>query len=181
MYPRREMLDLVLIDGKARGIITRNLITGEIERHAAHAVVLATGGYGTIYFLSTLAVNSNASAAWKAHKKGAFFANPSFVQIHPTSIPQLNEFQSKLTLMSHIWEQDIAKNFGVEGTRSTQSVDPQCIVSPVRRSPFLVVDDARRNLFKLEIHELVRPDHHGVPLPHAKTSSTIFCSVSWAG
>ena len=84
MYPRREMLDLVLIDGKARGIIARNLITGEIERHAAHAVVLATGGYGTIYYLSTLAVNSNASAAWKAHKKGAFFANPSFVQIHPT-------------------------------------------------------------------------------------------------
>jgi succinate dehydrogenase / fumarate reductase flavoprotein subunit len=106
MYPRREMLDLVLIDGKARGIITRNLITGEIERHAAHAVVLATGGYGTIYYLSTLAVNSNASAAWKAHKKGAFFANPSFVQIHPTSIPQLNEFQSKLTLMSESLRND---------------------------------------------------------------------------
>jgi succinate dehydrogenase / fumarate reductase flavoprotein subunit len=100
MFPRREMLDLVVIDGRARGIITRNLITGEIERHGAHAVVLATGGYGTIYYLSTLAVNSNASAAWKAHKKGAFFANPSFVQIHPTSVPQLNEFQSKLTLMS---------------------------------------------------------------------------------
>jgi succinate dehydrogenase / fumarate reductase flavoprotein subunit len=106
MYPRREMLDLVLIDGKARGIIARNLITGEIERHAAHAVVLATGGYGTIYFLSTLAVNSNASAAWKAHKKGAFFANPSFVQIHPTCVPQLNEFQSKLTLMSESLRND---------------------------------------------------------------------------
>jgi len=106
MYPRREMLDLVLIDGKARGIITRNLLTGEIERHAAHAVVLATGGYGTIYFLSTLAVNSNASAAWKAHKKGALFANPSFVQIHPTSVPQLNEFQSKLTLMSESLRND---------------------------------------------------------------------------
>lgn len=106
MYPRREMLDLVLIDGKARGIITRNLITGEIERHGAHAVVLATGGYGTIYFLSTLAVNSNASAAWKAHKKGAYFANPSFVQIHPTSVPQLNEFQSKLTLMSESLRND---------------------------------------------------------------------------
>jgi succinate dehydrogenase / fumarate reductase, flavoprotein subunit len=106
MYPRREMLELVLIDGKARGIITRNLLTGEIERHAAHAVVLATGGYGTIYFLSTLAVNSNASAAWKAHKKGALFANPSFVQIHPTSIPQLNEFQSKLTLMSESLRND---------------------------------------------------------------------------
>jgi succinate dehydrogenase / fumarate reductase flavoprotein subunit len=106
MYPRREMLDLVLIDGKARGIITRNLITGEIERHAAHAVVLATGGYGTIYYMSTLAVNSNASAAWKAHKKGAFFANPSFVQIHPTCVPQLNEFQSKLTLMSESLRND---------------------------------------------------------------------------
>jgi succinate dehydrogenase / fumarate reductase flavoprotein subunit len=106
MYPRREMLDLVLIDGKARGIIARNLITGEIERHSAHAVVLATGGYGTIYYLSTLAVNSNASAAWKAHKKGAFFANPSFVQIHPTCVPQLNEFQSKLTLMSESLRND---------------------------------------------------------------------------
>jgi len=106
MYPRREMLDLVLVDDKARGIIARNLLTGEIERHAAHAVVLATGGYGTIYFLSTLAVNSNASAAWKAHKKGAFFANPSFVQIHPTCVPQLNEFQSKLTLMSESLRND---------------------------------------------------------------------------
>ncbi len=106
MYPRREMLDLVLIDGKARGIIARNLLTGKVERHSAHAVILATGGYGTIYFLSTLAVNSNASAAWKAHKKGALFANPSFVQIHPTSVPQLNEFQSKLTLMSESLRND---------------------------------------------------------------------------
>jgi len=106
MYPRREMLDLVLIDGKARGIIVRNLVTGEIERHSAHAVVLASGGYGTVYYLSTLAVNSNASAAWKAHRKGAFFANPSFVQIHPTSIPQLNDFQAKLTLMSESLRND---------------------------------------------------------------------------
>jgi succinate dehydrogenase / fumarate reductase, flavoprotein subunit len=106
MFPRREMLDLVVIDGKARGIIARNLITGEIERHGAHAVVLATGGYGTIYYMSTLAVNSNASAAWKAHKRGAFFANPSFVQIHPTCVPQLNEFQSKLTLMSESLRND---------------------------------------------------------------------------
>ncbi|NSW93299.1 MAG: fumarate reductase/succinate dehydrogenase flavoprotein subunit [Bacteroidales bacterium] len=106
MFPRREMLDLVVIDGRARGIITRNLVTGEIERHSAHAVVLATGGYGTIYYLSTLAVNSNASAAWKAHKKGACFANPSFVQIHPTCVPQLNEFQSKLTLMSESLRND---------------------------------------------------------------------------
>lgn len=106
MYPRREMLDLVVIDGKARGIITRNLVTGEIERHSAHAVVLATGGYGTIYYMSTLALNSNASATWKAHKKGAFFANPSFVQIHPTSIPKLNDYQSKLTLMSESLRND---------------------------------------------------------------------------
>ena len=106
MYPRREMLDLVLIDGKARGIIVRNLITGEMERHSAHAVVLASGGYGTVYYLSTLAVNSNASAAWKAYKKGAFFANPSFVQIHPTSIPQLNDYQAKLTLMSESLRND---------------------------------------------------------------------------
>jgi succinate dehydrogenase / fumarate reductase flavoprotein subunit len=116
MYPRRDMLDIVVIDGKARGIITRNLITGEIERHSAHAVVLATGGYGTVYYLSTLAVNSNASAAWKAYKKGAAFANPSFVQIHPTSIPQLNEFQSKLTLMSESLRNDgriwVPKNKG---------------------------------------------------------------------
>ncbi len=106
MYPKREMLDLVVIDGKARGLIARNLITGEIERHGAHAVVLATGGYGTIYYLSTLAVNSNPSAAWKAHRKGALFANPSFVQIHPTCIPQLNDYQSKLTLMSESLRND---------------------------------------------------------------------------
>lgn len=106
LFPRREMLELVLVNGKARGIITRNLITGEIERHSAHAVVIATGGYGTIYYLSTLAVNSNASAAWKAHRKGALFANPSFIQIHPTSVPQLNEYQSKLTLMSESLRND---------------------------------------------------------------------------
>jgi succinate dehydrogenase / fumarate reductase flavoprotein subunit len=106
MYSRRELLDIVIVEGRARGIIARNLITGEIERHSAHAVVLATGGYGTIYYLSTLAVNSNGSAAWKAHKKGAFFANPSFIQIHPTSIPVLNEFQSKLTLMSESLRND---------------------------------------------------------------------------
>jgi succinate dehydrogenase / fumarate reductase, flavoprotein subunit len=106
MFPRREMIDLVVVNGKARGIVTRNLLTGEIERHSAHAVVLATGGYGTVYYLSTLAVNSNASAAWKAYRKGAAFANPSFVQIHPTSIPQLNDFQSKLTLMSESLRND---------------------------------------------------------------------------
>ncbi len=106
MFPRRDMLDVVIIDGKARGIITRNLITGEIERHSAHAVVLATGGYGTVFYLSTLALGSNASAAWSAYKQGALFANPSFIQIHPTSIPVLNDYQSKLTLMSESLRND---------------------------------------------------------------------------
>ncbi len=106
LYTRREMLDLVLIDGKARGIIVRNMLTGELERHSAHAVVLATGGYGNIYFLSTNAVNSNASAAWNAHKRGAFFANPCFTQIHPTCIPASGKYQSKLTLMSESLRND---------------------------------------------------------------------------
>src|SRR6056297_1058683 len=106
MYPRRQMLELVKVDGHAQGIIARNLVTGELERHSAHAVVLATGGYGTVYYLSTLAVGSNGSAAWAAHRKGAFFANPSFVQIHPTCIPQLSDFQSKLTLMSESLRND---------------------------------------------------------------------------
>ena len=100
MYNRHEMLDLVLVDGKARGIIARNLITGELERHAAHAVVIASGGYGNVYFLSTNAMGSNVTAAWKVHKKGAYFANPCFVQIHPTCIPVHGTNQSKLTLMS---------------------------------------------------------------------------------
>ncbi|TVQ10979.1 MAG: fumarate reductase/succinate dehydrogenase flavoprotein subunit [Bacteroidetes bacterium] len=106
LYTRRDMLDLVMVDGKARGIITRNLLTGELERHSAHAVVLATGGYGTVFYLSTLALGSNSSAAWAAHKKGALFANPSFIQIHPTSIPVLNDYQSKLTLMSESLRND---------------------------------------------------------------------------
>ena len=100
MYNRHEMMDLVIVDGKARGIITRNLVTGEVERHSAHAVVIATGGYGNVYFLSTNAMGSNSSAAWKIHKKGAYFANPCFVQIHPTCIPVHGTQQSKLTLMS---------------------------------------------------------------------------------
>ncbi len=103
---RRDVLDIVVINGKARGIIARNLVTGEIERHSAHAVVLATGGYGTIYYLSTLAVNSNASIAWAAYKRGAFWGNPSFVQIHPTSLPVLNDYQAKLTLMSESLRND---------------------------------------------------------------------------
>jgi len=104
--PRREMLDLVVVNGKARGITTRNLLTGEIELHVGHAVVLATGGYGNAYYLSTNAVNSNASAIWRCYKRGAFFANPCFTQIHPTCIPVSGEHQSKLTLMSESLRND---------------------------------------------------------------------------
>lgn len=106
LHARHEMLDLVLIDGKARGIIVRNLDTGAIERHAAHAVVLATGGYGKIYYLSTLAMGCNGSAIWRAHKKGAYMASPSWIQIHPTSLPQSGDYQSKLTLMSESLRND---------------------------------------------------------------------------
>ena len=105
-YTRHEMLDLVLVDGKARGIIARNLVTGEIERHAAHAVVLGTGGYGNLFFLSTYCMGANVMAAWKAHKKGAHFANPCFTQIHPTCIPVSGDHQSKLTLMSESLRND---------------------------------------------------------------------------
>ena len=106
MFSRREMLDVVLIDGKARGIIVRNLVTGEIEKYSADAVCLATGGYGTAYYLSTNAVNSNVTAAWRAHKRGALFANPCFTQIHPTCIPVSGDHQSKLTLMSESLRND---------------------------------------------------------------------------
>src|SRR6056300_550025 len=105
-YNRHEMLDLVLVDGKARGIIARDLVTGAIERHGAHAVVIASGGYGNVFFLSTNAMGSNVSASWKIHKKGAFFANPCFTQIHPTCIPVSGDHQSKLTLMSESLRND---------------------------------------------------------------------------
>ncbi len=106
LFPRREMLDLVMIDGKARGITVRNLVTGEIESHVADAVVLATGGYGNAYYLSTNAKNSNVSASWRCHRKGALFANPCFTQIHPTCIPRSGDYQSKLTLMSESLRND---------------------------------------------------------------------------
>ena len=106
MYNRHEMVELVTIDGKARGIIARNLETGKLERHSAHAVVIASGGYGNVFFLSTNAMGSNATAAWKIHKKGAFFANPCYTQIHPTCIPRSGEHQSKLTLMSESLRND---------------------------------------------------------------------------
>jgi succinate dehydrogenase / fumarate reductase flavoprotein subunit len=106
LFARREMLDLVVVDGKARGIIVRNLTTGQIERYAADAVILATGGYGTLYYLSTNAVNSNVTASWRAHKRGALFANPCFTQIHPTCIPVSGDHQSKLTLMSESLRND---------------------------------------------------------------------------
>lgn len=106
MYSRHEMLDLVVIDGKARGIIARDLITGKLERHFGHAVLLCSGGYGNVFYLSTNAMGSNVTAAWKAHKKGAFFGNPCMTQIHPTCIPVSGEFQSKLTLMSESLRND---------------------------------------------------------------------------
>ncbi|MBU0940774.1 MAG: fumarate reductase/succinate dehydrogenase flavoprotein subunit [Bacteroidetes bacterium] len=106
MHKRHEMLDLVIVDGKARGIIARDLVTGEIERHSAHAVVIASGGYGNVFFLSTNAMGSNATAAWKIHKKGAFFANPCYTQIHPTCIPVSGDHQAKLTLMSESLRND---------------------------------------------------------------------------
>jgi len=106
MYNRHEMMDLVVVEGKARGIIARNLVNGKLERHSAHAVVIASGGYGNVFFLSTNAMGSNVSAAWKIHKKGAYFANPCFTQIHPTCIPVSGEHQSKLTLMSESLRND---------------------------------------------------------------------------
>ncbi|MDA9344954.1 fumarate reductase/succinate dehydrogenase flavoprotein subunit [Flavobacteriales bacterium] len=106
MYNRHEMVELVKVDGKARGIIARNLETGELERHSAHAVVIASGGYGNVFFLSTNAMGSNATAAWKIHKKGAYFANPCYTQIHPTCIPRSGDHQSKLTLMSESLRND---------------------------------------------------------------------------
>ena len=116
MHNRHEMLDVVIVKGKARGIIARNLVTGEIERHSAHAVVLASGGYGNVFYLSTNAMGSNVTAAWKAHKRGAYFANPCFTQIHPTCIPVSGDHQSKLTLMSESLRNDgriwVPKNIG---------------------------------------------------------------------
>jgi succinate dehydrogenase / fumarate reductase flavoprotein subunit len=106
MFARHEMVELVVIDGKARGIIAKNLVTGELERHFAHAVLLCSGGYGNVFYLSTNAMGSNVTAAWKAHKKGAFFGNPCFTQIHPTCIPVSGDYQSKLTLMSESLRND---------------------------------------------------------------------------
>ncbi len=106
MFPRHEMLDLVVANGRARGIIARDLVTGELKRYVADAVILATGGYSPVYFLSTNAVNCNATAAWRAHRRGAFFANPCYTQIHPTAVPQMGDYQSKLSLMSESLRND---------------------------------------------------------------------------
>src|SRR5882724_8931746 len=106
MYPRTEMLDVIVIDGRARGIVTRNLVTGEIDTHLADAVILGTGGYGNVFYLSTNAKGSNATGIWRAHKRGALFANPCFTQIHPTCIPVSGDYQSKLTLMSESLRND---------------------------------------------------------------------------
>jgi succinate dehydrogenase / fumarate reductase flavoprotein subunit len=136
MYNRHEMLDVVVVNGKARGIITRNLITGEIERHSAHAVVLGTGGYGNVFFLSTNAMGSNVTAAWKAHKRGAYFANPCYTQIHPTCIPVSGDHQSKLTLMSESLRNDgriwVPKNMkDVEAIRN-KTLNPKDIAEADR-------------------------------------------------
>ena len=106
MYNRHEMMDVVVVDGKCRGIIARDLVTGQLERHSAHAVLLCSGGYGNVFFLSTNAMGSNGSAAWRVHRKGAYFANPCFTQIHPTCIPVSGDHQSKLTLMSESLRND---------------------------------------------------------------------------
>ncbi len=127
LYNRHEMVDVVKVDGVARGIIARNLVTGELERHAAHCVVLGTGGYGNVFYLSTNAMNSNSSAAWRAHKRGAFMANPCFTQIHPTCIPVSGEYQSKLTLMSESLRNDgrvwVPKN--IEDTKKHPNEIPE--------------------------------------------------------
>src|SRR5688500_7813520 len=106
MFPRTEMLDLIVVNGKARGIVVRDMVTGEIRTHVGDAVVLGTGGYGNVFYLSTNAKGSNATAIWRAHKRGAFFGNPCYTQIHPTCIPQSGEYQSKLTLMSESLRND---------------------------------------------------------------------------
>ena len=106
LFPRHEMLDLIVVDGVARGIVTRNLLTGAIESHLGDAVCLATGGYGNVFYLSTNAKGSNVTAAWRAHRRGAFFANPCYTQIHPTCIPVTGDYQSKLTLMSESLRND---------------------------------------------------------------------------
>jgi succinate dehydrogenase / fumarate reductase flavoprotein subunit len=124
MYTRTEMLDLVLVDGKARGIITRDLVTGKIEAHSAHAVLLCTGGYGNVFYLSTNAKGSNATAVWRAHKKGALFGNPCFTQIHPTCIPVSGDHQSKLTLMSESLRNDgrvWVPKAGVKGLKASDA------------------------------------------------------------
>ncbi len=106
LFNRSELVDVVTVDGRAAGIVTRDLLTGEVESHAAHAVMLATGGYGNVFFLSTNAMACNVTAAWRAHRKGAYFANPCYTQIHPTCIPQSDDTQSKLTLMSESLRND---------------------------------------------------------------------------
>ncbi|WP_114748213.1 fumarate reductase/succinate dehydrogenase flavoprotein subunit [Pleomorphovibrio marinus] len=131
LYPRTEMLDVVTIDGKAHGIVTRNLITGAIESHSAHAVLLCTGGYGNVFFLSTNAMGSNVTAAWRAHKKGAYFANPCYTQIHPTCIPVSGDHQSKLTLMSESLRNDgrvwVPKTIEIAEKLRKREIKPQDI------------------------------------------------------
>ena len=141
ILPRREMLDLIVIDGRARGIVVRDMRSGRISSHVADGVVLATGGYGNVYFLSTNAMNSNVTAAWRACKQGAFFANPCFVQIHPTCIPVHGDYQSKLTLMSESLRNDgrIWVPAKIEDAKSLQSgkLKPTEIPEEDRRAKYL--------------------------------------------
>lgn len=125
VFSRREMLDLVLVDDHARGIVVRNLVDGSIEKYAAHGVVLATGGYARAYYLSTNAFNSNATAAWRCYKRGAYFANPGYVQMHPTCIPQSGDYQSKLTLMSESLRND-GRIWVPKKQQDSQTGEPNC-------------------------------------------------------
>ena len=126
LWTRTELVDIVVIDGRCAGIVTRDLLTGEVRSHAGHAVVLATGGYGNAFYLSTNAMNCNVTAAWRAHRRGALFANPCYTQIHPTCIPQSDDLQSKLTLMSESLRND-GRVVGAEqrGRRSAGRPDPR--------------------------------------------------------
>ena len=130
LHTRAELLDVVLKDDRACGIVTRDLLSGEVTPHSAHAVVLATGGYGNVYFLSTNAMMCNVTAAWRAHKKGAFFANPCYTQIHPTCIPVSDDFQSKLTLMSESLRNDgrIWVPNGMDDARAAADIDRKSVV-----------------------------------------------------
>ena len=166
LFPRTEMLDVVLDEGRAIGVVVRDLLSGEIRSHAAHAVVLATGGYSNVFFLSTNARNSNATAIWRAHKRGAAFANPCFTQIHPTCIPQSEAFQSKLTLMSEslrndgrIWVPEVKDDRSPRGHRGGRArLLPRAPLSRLRQPRA-----ARRRVKGREGHDRRGPRRRAAP------------------